>query len=193
VQPNQVTFGQISSDANMATEIQITSGNGQAFKVLTAESSSPFITATLNVKEEGKAYGVQVATKVPMSPGPLTGTIHITTDNAAKPAFDVPVNAVIAGDLIVAPQDITLSEQPDQTVTRYVIVRSGNNTAFEIKSIVPPDASITTQIFPFGVNGYRIQLDNIKPTHDLDGKVLKLTTTVESMKEISVPFHVVGS
>jgi hypothetical protein len=193
VQPAQVSLGQISADANAATEVIITSGNGQAFKILSAESSVPYLTTAITTKEDGKSYGVQVTTKGPMDAGPINANIHITTDHPAKATIDVPVNGLVAGDLIVAPQDITLSEQPDQTVTRYVIVRSGNNTAFEVKSIEPPDPSITVQVFPFGVNGFRIQLDNIKPTHALDGKNLKLTTSVESMKEINVPFHVVGS
>lgn len=193
VQPSQIALGQIAADANASTEVIITSGNGQAFKILTAESSAPYLTTAITTKEDGKSYGVQITTKGPMISGPINANVHITTDHPSKSTIDIPVNGMVAGDLIVAPQDITLSEQPDQTVTRYVIVRSGNNTAFEVKSIEPPDPSITVQVFPFGVNGFRIQLDNIKPTHDLDGKSLKLTTSVESMKEISVPFHVVGS
>ena len=144
------------------------------------------------MKEDGISYGIQIATKGPMEPGPLTGIIHVTTDSPVKPALDIPVSAIVAGDLIVAPLDITLVEQPDQSVTRYVIVRSGNDKAFEVKTVEPPDPTITVQISPFGGNGYRIQLDNIKPTHALDGKILKLTTSVEAMKEISVPFHVIA-
>lgn len=193
VQPAQVTFGQIPADGEHTREIIIGAGANQNLHVLTADSASPYLTAEILPREEGRIYSVLVRTKGPLMPGIINSAIHITTDHPAKSQFDVPVSAIVAGDLIVAPQDITLSAQPDQTVTRYVIVRSGNNTPFEIKSVETPDASITYQIFPFGVNGFRIQLDNIKPTRELDGKSLKVNTSVESMPEITVPFHVVGT
>jgi hypothetical protein len=192
VQPNQIMFGQISGDQESAAEVAVVSGNAQPLKVLGVESTSPSLTATLSTREEGKSYGIRVATKPPLMPGPLSGNIRITTDNAAKPTIDVPVMAIVAGDLIVAPPDITLAALPDQSVTRYVIVRSGNNSPFELKSVEPPDPSITVQAMPFGANGFRIQLGNIRPTRDLDGKALKLTTSVESMKEINVPFRIIG-
>lgn len=193
VQPNQVTFGQIGAEGVNTREVTISSGNGQPLKVLTADSSSPNFTAELQTREEGKTYAVIVATKGPLVPGSLNAAIHVTTDNPSKQQFDIPVAAIITGDLIVAPQDLTIQAQPDQTVTRYLIVRSANNAPFEVKSVETPDASITYQVFPFGVNGYRIQLDNIKATHELDGKSVKVTTSVESMKEITVPFHIVGT
>ncbi len=191
--PSEVTFGQMSAHDTATREIIITPGDGNPLKVLSADSSSPNIGAEIQTREDGKVYAILITTKGALTPGVINAVVHVTTDNLSRPQFDIPVNAIVNGDLIVAPMELTLADQSAELVTRYIIVRSANNEPFEIKSVEVPEAGITYQIFPFGVNGYRIQLDNIKSTRDMDGQVLKINTSVESMPQVTVPFRVVGS
>jgi hypothetical protein len=73
------------------------------------------------------------------------------------------------------------------------VLRTSGGQPFAQPEVVAPDPAIGVQIFPFGVNGYRIQLTNLPAEKAMDGKVILIRTAVETMKEISMPIRVISA
>lgn len=193
VNPPQLIFGQLNTTAPVNGEVVLSSGNGQPFKVTGTQLSLPGFTTEVVPREEGRVYAVVVTATPPLLPGTHQAMLRITTDNPTRPAIDVLVAATVVGDLVVAPNEITLAEQPGQTATRFIVLRSSNGQPFPQPVVVSPDPAIQVQIFPFGANGYRIQLSGLPAERSLDGKRVIIQTAVESMKEIAIPVRVIGA
>ena len=188
--PAQLIFGMLNHTSSVSAEVTVSSGNGTPFKVTGATLAMPGFDSHVAVREEGKAYAVSVSSKPPMTPGNYQAVLRITTDNPAKPSMDVLVAATVVGDLIVAPTEITLAEQPGAKATRFIVLRTSSGQTFKQPEVIAPDPAIGVAIFPFGPNGYRIQLTNLPTEKSLGGKTITIHTDIESMKEISVPIRV---
>lgn len=191
VNPPQLIFGQLSATSSPAAEVVLTSGNGQPFQINGVVLNLPVFSTEIITREAGKQYAVAVRAKPPMAAGNYQAVMRINTDQPSKPAIDVLVAATVVGDLVVAPTEITLAEQPGQKTTRFIVLRTGNGQPFPQPEVVAPDPAIGVAIFPFGGNGYRIQLTNLPAEKAMDGKSIQIKTAIESMKEIAVPIRVI--
>jgi hypothetical protein len=168
-----------------------TNSTPSALHLTKATSSVSNLTAKIETVVDGRAYRILVKTVPVLGAGQLNATIHLETDSAAKPSFDIPVSVSVLAALTVAPQALTIQGPSAAPVTRYIIIRSGSVQTFKILSVEPPAPGITVETSPFGNQGTRITLSNIIPTAELNGKNVKITTDVPAMNEILVPFSVV--
>jgi hypothetical protein len=189
VQPERVIFGQIGPDANTTSVVMVTS-SADAFHINSVESGSTTFKATSETVEEGKQYRILVSTQPPLPPGGISGSIRVSTDHPGRPFFEIPVAAAVLSEIMVAPQELIINAPAGQTVSQFVVVRPGSGHPFSVSEVFPPDPSIQVDIQPFGADGYRISLQNITVSPELNGKVVRITTSSESMHEILVPFRV---
>ena len=190
IQPPQVMFGQLQSGSEAVVEVEISAGGDKNFQITGVEAGSAQLQTELRTRTAGRAYTVVIRTKPPLGQGVLSAAVRVNTDHPDRPAIDIPVSGLVVGDLIVAPTAISLSEQPGQPVTRFVILRSAANKPFQITGIDTPEAAMTTEVMPFGENGYRIQINNVVPSKDLNGKSLRIGTSLDTMRDVFVPFAV---
>jgi hypothetical protein len=193
ITPGQLIFGQLSHTSSTVAEVILSSGNGQTFNITGVALAMPVFTTEVTPREAGKSYSITVRTKPPMTPGNYQSVMRISTDSPSKPAVDVLVAANVVGDLVVAPTEITLAEQPGQKATRFIVLRTSSGQPFAQPEVIAPDPGIGVQIFPFGINGYRVQLTNLPTEKAFDGKVITIRTAIESMKEITVPIRVLNT
>jgi hypothetical protein len=171
--------------------VEVIGAAGTFFKVLSVESQAANFAAALETVEEGHSYRITVTTQGQLPVGALYGNIHVTTDNPARQVIEIPVSTMVVGELIVAPNEIVLARQPEQAVTRFIVIRPGSLQKFDVEKIEPPSQDIAVKIFPFAENGFRIELDNIVANDALNGQSVRITTSASSMREINVPFRVV--
>jgi len=190
ISPDRLIFGQLGPGQEAELFIELTGTSPEPFTVQKIETTDAHLTATAEVIEEGKRHRIIAKIKAPDQSGPVNAVVRITTDHPARPVIDVPVAANVVGELIFAPSEIALPAVSDAPMTRYVVIRKGAATSFEIKEVISPDPSIKVNIFPFGDQGYRIQLENIVPSAELDGKMIKVLTTAPTMSEINVPIRI---
>ena len=189
VQPERVIFGQIAYDALITNEVMLV-GNDQPFHITAVEAGSPNFEAKVETVEDGKKYRILVSTKAPLPPGGVSAAVHVTTDHPGRQTIDIPVAAAVLSEIMVAPSEIILNGKAGDNISQFVVVRPGSGKTFSVEKVEPPDPAIHVEIAPFGQDGFRIMLQNIVVSPDLDGKVVKITTSSESMKEILVPFRV---
>lgn len=191
IAPDRLIYGQMGPGQEAELFIELTGHTQDAFTVLKIETTDARLIATSEVIEEGKRHRISAKLTAPDQVGPMNAVVRITTDHPTRPSIDIPVAANVVGELIYAPSEISLPATSDgAAMTRYVVIRKGSAAQFEIKEVIPADPSIKVNVFPFGDQGYRIQLENIVPNAELDGKMIKVLTTAETMSEINIPFRI---
>jgi len=186
INPDRLFFGQISPDTQATKTITLTS-KSKTIEIKDVSCSVEQFDTVLEVTEEGKSYQILVSTKPPLNEGHVNGYIRISRGQG-QPDINIPVSAVVSGPLAIAPREITLRTQ-NNAVTRYIVVRPGSVKEFEIEGIDLPNPDIKFNITSVGP-GYRIELSNIVPSHELDGKVVKIRTNVPEKHEIIIPIKI---
>jgi hypothetical protein len=191
VTPDRLMFGQISPDQTIELVVEISGLVPEPFTLTTIEPSLPNLVAEQEVVQEGKQYRIKTRLTGPAQPGPLNASLLVRTDHPSRPVINIPVIANVVGELIYAPSVIELpASAGNQPVTRYIVLRPGALTQFELKAVKLPDPAMRSSIFPFGDQGYRIQIENIIPTAELNGKTIVLETSGEKMATIEIPLSV---
>ncbi len=195
VRPNQVFFGRIATESCVTSVVEVAIQGTNPVTVTKSSCDVPFLTVDVQKKADSSTYAFTVATKPPLPRGTLRGNVHIETDSPKYPAMDIAVSAFVVGDISFAPEEIALVEDPKQIVTRYVIARSESGHAFEITSVETPVPTMATSIVAMDANnaGYRVEIRNIVPTKDLDGKVLHIHTNLETAPDLAIPFRVISA
>lgn len=172
--------------------IDILSNASQPISIQSLSTGNPLVTAELETVEEGRRYAILVRTTGELPQGPTHGRIQVQTDHPRRPSIQIPFQFMVVGDITVAPQELAMVEQAEGTISRNVVLRPGIVKDFTIVSVTPPaDTEIETSIRNIGV-GYMIQVNNIHPTMDLNGKSILIATDVPGMEELIVPFRVVA-
>ena len=187
--PDRLMFGQIGQGQSVELMIDLTSA-AERFTILGIESSIPELAVTTETIEETRHYRLKATLTGPVTPGPLSAALLVKTDNAGRPAITIPVIANIVGELIYAPAVMEIPAGSGQPITRYIVIRPGTLTDFTLKAVNLPDPSMRASIFPFGNQGYRIQVENIPTSPDLNGKTITIETSGEAMSLIEIPITV---
>ena len=192
VRPPSVVFGEVGPSTVVTQVVDVAGTGPDRFKIVSATSMASNFAVAVETLEDGKLYRLTITTQGELPPGALYGNVRVMTDLPARQTIDIPVSTMVIGDLIVAPQEIVLAQQ-DQPVTRYVVIRPGMVKQFQIEKVEAPDSKITSQVFPFGENGFRIQLDNIVASGELAGKSIHVMTSAAGMKDVAIPFRIVAT
>lgn len=192
ISPNSLFFREVISSAAAEKAIDIRFNTDVPVNITALETKSEQFSASREVIDEGRAYRLIVRSEPLKSIGRAQDTLVIKTDNEAYPFLEVPLTIDVVGDLTYSPKKIILM-QADQPVTRYIVVSSNNRgKEFEIENVEPPNESVKVQVAAIGRRGYRIQLDNLVPSEKLSGTFVKITTSVEGMREIVVPCFLIA-
>jgi len=191
IQPSRVYFGQIEDARPHSETVSIESKLDEPLTITRVDSSAQYFDAELKTVEEGKRYQLIVSTVPPLPAGPVRGSVRLQTESRKYPVINVGVAATVLDELMVAPNQIILTERDGGGVTRYVVIRPGKTKSFAVREVEPPSPNIQVQVTELGQNGYQIRLDNVVASKELDGKNLLIKTDVEEKSEIEIPFRVI--
>ena len=191
MKPQRVYLASAKSGDRNEQTITVTSNADKPLTIKEVATGNPHVTAELTGEPTGKQFTIVVRTLDTLPKGQTHGRIRIDTDSEKNPLLNVPFQYNVVGELAVAPNEIAMVEQADVELTRNVVVRPGTVKEFEVTEVVPPLDVIQSSVRDMAGNGYMIQLKNIPPTMELNGKSLLIRTNAEGMEEISVPFRVV--
>lgn len=150
-------------------------------------SNQEFLHLELDVLDQGTNYRLN-ATLIPDKlAGESEGSVNVF-DERGRELFSIPVWIQYEPPLRIAPDRITLSLPQRRAVTRHILVRPGAVTRFNITDVETPAAGMTTAVYSLGGGGYRIQIDNIESTQELEGSHIVIHTDAEGAGRIEVPF-----
>jgi rhodanese-related sulfurtransferase len=162
VTPDRLMFGQVGPGQTSELLIDVTGLGADAFTITGIEPSGSELAATSETVEEGKSYRLKVTLTGPTQVGPYNGNLRVNTSNPSRPLIDIPVIGNIVGEIVFAPSELAIPAQSDgSALTRYIVLRPGTLSSFEIKDVTMPDPAMKVSTFPFGDQGYRIQIENI--------------------------------
>ncbi len=150
------------------------------------ESDADFLEVSLETLEPGRKYRVTAKTLPPLSAAHSRATVFVK-DTQGRRLFTIPVWLQMESKLHVAPVSITVFGTAHGPCVKQVVVRKGTVTQFKIKSAKVSGTDIQVSIHPLKNYGYRIQLDNITPSSELNRKKLVIETDVKGMERIVVP------
>jgi hypothetical protein len=190
ISPEFLTAGRIRPDQPVEMKIIVEDNSAAPLHITSASASSSNLETSVVELTPGKRFVVKVKTIPPLENGSMESVIHIFTASTNNPVYDVTFKATVLGPLVVAPPQFTL-EQSSGPISRFIIINGGTVQKFSILKVETPDPAITTQQMQFGIGGVRIMVNNIVAKPELDGKSIRITTDVETMKEILVLIHVV--
>ncbi len=188
VQPPQITQPRVVPGSRPTASVFLSSGDGGEYSITAVESTSEQLQAHVHTVEDRKAYRVDLALNDPLEGGAFHARVVIRTDHPKRDAIEVPVTFIAAREVIVAPREIVFDQPADAPVSRFVLLRNADGAPVEIDGVEPPDPSVHVVTQPFGANGLRIQLSNLVPNREMNGRVLRIHSRASGV--IDVPIRV---
>lgn len=191
VQPAQIFLNNLPAGSKPTANVILSSGDGESFSIKAVESTSPQLEAQVTGIEEGKAYRIDLSMREPIEAGLFRATVVVQTDHPKRPTVEVPVILVSQRELVVAPREIVFERPDADPVSRFVLLRHADGTPVEIDRVEPPTPSVKVAVQPFGANGIRIQMYNLVPNADLNGRALRIYPRQGG--SIEIPIRVFGT
>ena len=190
LEPGSVNFGDVRLGEKTERTVKLQVSQNLALSITNITVDTNQFAATWNKTDDG--YCVTVRTVPPLKAGVNQGNMRILTDSREYGRFDVHLSATLASDIIVVPQEIVLIESVGkvEAVTRYVAIRSKSNSPFKIVKVEPPEPGIEVKVDSLPSSGYRIEMKNILPFPELDGKRFVVRTDSADCWEIAIPVRV---
>ncbi len=176
IQPPRITQGQIPAGSQPTNVVALSSPPHQFFQVTSVEPSSDRFQARVETVETGRVYRLLVWPSQPLAAGQLDGAVVIRTDHPQRPTVEIPVLLIANAELTIAPRELIFEGASEEPVTRYLILRTKEGTPCQVTKVETPDPEIQTALSPFGNNGVRIQLSNLRPRAELDQRVIRVYT-----------------
>jgi hypothetical protein len=192
VSPDRVTFSPTPPGTTSTSEVVLAAAGTNVFKVTQVKSSSPAFLAETATVEDGKKYKIIVRTALGGQQGYVNGQVTVTTDHPSRQSILIPLSAAVLGEIMVYPGEIVIAMSGTGPVVRAINLKPGTAPPFEVVSVEPPSKDMKVQVLPYMDKGHRIVIENIVPDASLAGKSVKITTSSEKMKEIVVPFRLLG-
>ncbi len=188
IQPRQIFWRRFGARAVVTGVVELASGGSARFNIKRVDSGSPYLTAV--VVGEPPHIEVEIKTVPPLPKGPFQSRVVIETDHPTDPVTEIFVSGFVVGDVTFAPTELVLREEPDARATRYILLRSETGELFQILSVATPLADMESIVQPTAPSAYRVEIRNIRPTGELNGQAVRISTTLPETKEIVVPFRI---
>lgn len=188
IAPDRIYWGNIHTAAAVEKSCEIRFSEGDESYINSVLSPDPSFAAELISIKPRRLYKVVVRTVPPLRPGKFETNVRLETDHPRFKTIEIPMQGRVVGYIYAIPDEINVESKDGRPVSRTVLVYSGVKTRFNIVRVEPPSPEIETSIRKMSLGqGYRIDLRNINPSRELDGKTLVITTDCGQMPTISVP------
>ena len=192
LEPSQVQLGDVSP-TNPASQLVYLVSRVPGARITDVKSDSNAFAAELLKEGEGdKRYsGIRVRTVPPLATGTHRGVLSVATDHpTATNRLTLTLSARVQGEVTGFPAQLTIRQKGDASAARAILIRPGTAKQFKILEVVPPVPEATATITAQGAGTYRIEIQNLKPSPEIDGKSVRILTDLTQMKEINVPIKV---
>jgi hypothetical protein len=191
VQPVGIHFGTMSKNGAVERELTLTAKSNVVFHIIKVDTGSPLFTASVMTNADGRSYTVKVISAGPRANGTCRATVQVFTDLAFQNPIAIPVAGFVAGDIIASP-DTLLVVGAATNHPHYVTLYSPAGTAFNVGRIDVPQPTMEINAAPISQGRYRLEIRNVIPTPDLDGKTIRVTTDLGTAREITIPIRVLN-
>ncbi len=126
-----------------------------------------------------------------LQPGQHRDQILLELENNLVSEKTIDALAIIPAEVIAVPSVLKLDAKTTSPVSRTILVRGPSGSPLSIESVEVPASSITSRIQKISTHTSRIVLENIDPSPDLVGKIVRIQTggVEPRMLEVSFELH----
>lgn len=188
--PSYANFGALGRDQVKSETIKLVSRT-PGVKITGVNKGKPDW-LTVKILEEGhKSYpGLILTTKPPLGPGALRGSILVDTNSKVGKQQRLLAYGHVQGALTTIPRTLLLRGDPTHMMTRSILVRPGTVKSFKVLDVAVPDPLIGVKVAETSKSVYRIDLSDLSPRPELNGKEIRILTDAAEMGVIKVPITV---
>lgn len=170
--------------------VEILCDTGTVFAVTGIVSTATSFTAAC--RSESRRHVVTISTVPPLGRGVNRGIVRVLTDHPRFSAIDIPVAARVAADLVAIPDEVILPmEDKPLPVRRFAMLKSKNRRDFQVLSAESPDPAVKITWDRLSSDGWRVQMENLVPDEQLDGKSITIRTDHPEAKEVVLTIKVI--
>lgn len=188
--PDHICWGNLHFSTPAEKSCEISFSEGDAAYINAVVSPVPFLSAELTVLKPRRRYLITVRTVPPLKLGLLQTPLKVITDHPRLRTIEIPMNGRVVGDIYAIPEEIAVKSDDARKVARAILVYSGLKKKFKLLRVDAPGIDIETHFRPMAIaNGYRIDLSNITPSRELNGKKIVIVTDCETNSTLDVPFR----
>jgi len=190
VKPDRIYWGNLRSDAEDVKTVEIEFEASAPGHVTGAGVNSPAFAVDLATNKSGRTYQIMIRPVPPLIYGRFTTDVWIATDAPRYPRLTVPMQGRVVGDIYAVPDELWLDSAATQAVSRLILVQSSRKQNFKIVRVDPPltgmDVTVRSTLF----RGSRIELRNLRPRPELNGRSLSIVTDCATSPKLTVPFRI---
>ncbi|MDP2990115.1 MAG: DUF1573 domain-containing protein [Kiritimatiellota bacterium] len=190
LKPDRLYWGNLRSDAEEVKTVDIRFDESVPGHITGAGVNSPAFAVDLETNKSGMAYRLRIRPVPPLVLGRFATNVWITTDSPRYPQISVPMQGRVVGDIYTVPDELWLASDTTQSVSRLLMVQSSRKQNFKIVRVEPPLPGVEVTVRSTLFKGYRIELKNLQPLRELNGRALIIITDCATMPEIIVPFRI---
>jgi len=190
VKPDRIYWGNLRSDAEEVKTVDIRFDESAPGHITGAGVMSPGFAVDLETNKSGLTYRLRIRSIPPLVFGRFATNVWITTDAPRYPQLTIPMLGRVVGDIYTVPDELWLASTTTQSISRSLMVQSSRKQNFKIVRVDPPLTNMEVTIRSTLFRGYRIELRNLRPRPELDGRTLTIATDCATMPELTVPFRI---
>ena len=190
VRPDRIYWGNLRSNGTQVKTVEIEFHESAPGHITGAGVMSPAFAVAVETNKSGLAYRLRIRSVPPLVLGRFETNAWITTDSPRYPHLTVPMQGRVVGDIYTVPDELWLASATTQSVSRLLMVQSSRKQNFKIVRVDPPLPDMDVIVRATLFKGYRIELSNLRPLRELNGRTLTITTDCATMPELTVPFRI---
>ncbi len=188
VLPDRLELGRIDAGRKTTRTAIVVFAQEEPVKIKTITSDVG--TNVLEVKALSDClYRVTVQVAPSKGSSRIQSRVLLYTDSPDHPMVTIPVTATVLSDLAASPSEILVTGAQTESVTRFAVVRSPKGRQFQITDVQCPD-SLKVKVEPLGSAGYRLEISGLTNSADLDGKSVRITTSLTTAGPLEIPLRV---
>lgn len=194
IQPEGLNFGTVGTAEKLTRDVLLVASGTNVFHVLTATFSPPLFSATVQTKAEGKSYVIKVSNDGGRSMGSAIATLKVQTDHPLMETIEIPVAAVVVGDIVPTPSSLLVTPSPTNTIRTYGLsLSSPIGKAFKVTYVDLPMAGMSNTVKSLTPDRTRIEVSTWGPLTGLDGKFIRVGTDLPTLRELLIPVRVLSA
>jgi len=155
VSRRRIYFGEVDASLGATREIFVKDPGDGSLRITDVVAESPHLGVLLGGKAISKpeveetVFPVQVTLEPGVPVGPFEGAIAIISNHPKEPRLQIPVVAMVKGDIEVSPEALFLGfAQEDQTLSRSVTLRACSPRVFSIENVCTSPDLFSVEISP---------------------------------------------
>ena len=188
--PTFANFGSIAPDTNMTREVRLVSRR-PGVTITNVTCDVPQFAVSVFGEPERKGQGFEIRTVPPLGSGQTRATVTVCTDHPERrEQLRIAVVAFVAPEVRVLPQEIILLRSQPAPAARTIVLYPGTVRQYQVLKVENPFATAPHTIQQTAPGVYRIDITNLTPSDELQGKALRIFTDLPKMREIVVPIKV---